>query len=609
MNCEMKCLKAAQDITHKLHAFVPVPDIADRTYWTSLPEGLVSSIISLGDQALAEPIPAVYATDFMLFKREGNRAYYEQKYFRKRHLLGDCVMAECVTDSGKYLDRIIDLIYSICEESTWILPAHNSYVRDTPQIILPDVTRPVIELFSCDTGAGLATVRHLLKPRLDQVSELICKRIELEVTGRMLTPYLTEHFWWMGKDDEPMCNWTSWCTQNVLIAAFISDSPIGMSNGSAILHKAAASCDYFLKDYGEDGCCDEGAQYFRHAGLTLYGALQVMNAVSDGGFAHLYEDTQIRNIAAYISNMHVDGPYYFNFADCSPLAGRCGVREFLYGQDTGQSFLMDFAALDYQYDYEQGNLFNSESQRLNLYYRLLTVHHCKEILDYAKQVSACATPPDVFYESVGILTARGSVFSLAVKVGDNDDSHNHNDTGSVILYKNGSPILVDIGVETYTQKTFSPERYTIWTMQSGYHNLPTINGLDQGAGSTYRATDVQCIDTPKTRGISMNIATAYPNLHAPYIRCVTYDKVDEVITIEDTTENDSVILNFITYHQPMAIGSDTIEIGDAVMNLHDAQFMEVQTLPITDDRLKTAWDHDLYRIRLIGSHKSCISIR
>jgi len=609
MNLEMKCLQAAQAVTGELHAFIPIPDITDRTYWTSIPESLSDRILSLGDEALEAPIPAIFATDFMLFKREGNRAYYEQKYFKKRHLLNDCVMAECVTDSGKYLDRIIDLIYSICEESTWILPAHNTYIRDTPQIILPDVERPVIELFSCDTGAGLATVRHLLKPRLDKISELICRRIEHEITNRVLTPYLTEHFWWMGRGEEPMCNWTSWCTQNVLIAAFISESPIGMANSSDILCKAAASCDYFLKDYGEDGCCDEGAQYFRHAGLTLYGALQVMNAVSSNQFAHLYSDTKIRNIAAYISNMHVDGPYYFNFADCSPLAGRCGAREFLYGQDTNQSFLMDFAALDYRHDYEQGTLFDQESLRLNLYYRLLTVDHCREILAYANQVTECAAPPDIFYESVGILTARGPLFSLAVKAGDNDDSHNHNDTGSVILYKKGSPILVDIGVETYTQKTFSPDRYTIWTMQSGYHNLPTINGLDQAAGSSYRATELQPVDTPAGRGISMNIATAYPGIHKPYIRLVTYHKTDECITIEDTTENESVILNFITYHQPKVTDSGTIEIGNAVMHLDGAQFNEIQVLPIVDNRLKTAWDHDLYRIRLTGSNKSCITIR
>ena len=67
------------------------------------------------------------------------------------------------------------------------------------------------------------------------------------------------------------------------------------------------------------------------------------------------------------------------------------------------------------------------------------------------------------------------LFALAVKAGDNNDNHNHNDTGSLTLYKNGQPALADIGVESYTGKTFSAQRYEIWTMQSGYHNLPTLD--------------------------------------------------------------------------------------------------------------------------------------
>ena len=38
------------------------------------------------------------------------------------------------------------------------------------------------------------------------------------------------------------------------------------------------------------------------------------------------------------------------------------------------------------------------------------------------------------------------------------------------------------GVGTYTRQTFSSERYTIWTMQSNYHNLPMINGVPQKYG-------------------------------------------------------------------------------------------------------------------------------
>ena len=49
----------------------------------------------------------------------------------------------------------------------------------------------------------------------------------------------------------------------------------------------------------------------------------------------------------------------------------------------------------------------------------------------------------------------------------------------------GKPVLVDAGVETYTAKTFSSTRYDIWTMQSQYHTLPTVNGQMQIPGRVY----------------------------------------------------------------------------------------------------------------------------
>lgn len=88
-------------------------------------------------------------------------------------------------------------------------------------------------------------------------------RIVLEVNRRILTPYLTEHFWWMGNGDEEMNNWTPWCTQNVLLCAFAL--PFEESVRRRVIEQACRSLDCFLKDYGEDGCCSEGAQYYGHA--------------------------------------------------------------------------------------------------------------------------------------------------------------------------------------------------------------------------------------------------------------------------------------------------------------------------------------------------------
>ena len=577
--------------------FKPFPRAGCREAYNGLDPKLKAILSGFGKDAWETPYPTLSASDFMNFKRTGNRVDFEDRYFKRRHLLNHFVAAECVDDEGQYLNRIIDGVFALCEESAWQLPAHNSYKRNAPQELLPDASRPVLDLFACETGAQLACIYYLLKEQLDQVSPIICKRISAELDRRIISPYLTEHFWWMGNGDEPMCNWTPWCTQNVLVTAFLTDCT--EETRRQILYKAAESCDLFLKDYGDDGCCDEGAQYFRRAGLCLDAACDLMDQVTGGAFAHLYQWDKIKNIATYISNVHVSGRYYFNFADCSPIAGRAGVREYLFGKRTGQPALMRFAAGDYQNANDMGNeIYEEEIYRLNLYYRMLDTFHHSEVM--AAEGSTDAACSDIFYPSIGLFIARNENFCLAAKAGDNDDNHNHNDTGSITLYKNGKPILVDIGVESYTQKTFSSRRYEIWTMQSGYHNLPTIDGLDQHDGADYKATDVSTSLTKDRASISMELAQAYPlaGKEYSYRRSIVFDKASSRITLTDCTDCGNVILNFITYEKPQIMEEGQLQINGAEVHFHGASLEEIETLPITDPRLQTAWDHDLYRIRL-----------
>jgi hypothetical protein len=69
--------------------------------------------------------------------------------------------------------------------------------------------------------------------------------------------------------------------------------------------------------------------------------------------------------------------------------------------------------------------------------------------------------------------------------------NNHNDVGNFIVFANGRPFVIDVGRPTYTRQTFSSDRYKIWSMQSDYHNLPTVNGQMQEAGRDFMAKGVK----------------------------------------------------------------------------------------------------------------------
>ena len=582
--------------------WVPCPPVRDRAAWDTLPA--FDRWLYAGGQAArdARHIPPLPLHLWLDFTHTGNRARYEHAYFARRRLLCRLVMAECMGDTGEFLPPIADLVWAICEESAWQLPAHNSYVRDMPQLPLPDTTRPVVDLFAAETGALLAMVHYLLGRALDSAMPGLDKRLTGEVERRILRPWEREHFWWMGNGDEPMCNWTTWCTQNCLIATALlhPGSPRRIRDAVA---RAAYSIDCFLKDYGEDGCCSEGAQYYRHASLTLFNALEILCALAPGVFDCVWQQPKVRNMAEYIAHMHVAGRYYLNFSDCSPLAGVRGVREFLFGKRVGSIPLMTLAAADFAADPDPDGLHHADdSEGINLYYMVQTAFGEAEVRAFT--ASGAATPGDIWYPSVGLRVCRAGAFVAGIKAGGNADSHNHNDTGSVTLYKNGQPLLIDVGVETYSKKTFSPHRYEIWTMQSCWHNLPRFAGdgavYDQHGGARYTAREVQ----PLEGGLSMDLAPAYGAV--PGLSCYrrTARLTDAGLTLCDETDYPGEVRLTLMSQQPPAVEGTLVRFGTlAEARLEGGLLgLETEAVPITDARLRLAWPDTLYRttVRFTG---------
>jgi len=94
-----------------------------------------------------------------------------------------------------------------------------------------------------------------------------------------------------------------------------------------------------------------------------------------------------------------------------------------------------------------------------------------------------------FYQVLSLRSIQGSSkgLFLGAKGGNNDENHNHNDVGNFVLYLDGEPAIIDVGVATYTNRTFGKDRYKLWYMQSQWHNLPSINGVMQHEGGQYKA--------------------------------------------------------------------------------------------------------------------------
>ncbi|MEM9424880.1 MAG: heparinase, partial [Spirochaetota bacterium] len=204
-----KCLLAKTE-------YQPIARIDDRSWWEgSIPTAARLDICNNAGLSACIDWPHLTASNYLNFKRNGNRTHYEQPYFKRRKILWSLAIGECVENKGSYLDHIANAIWSICEESSWCVAAHNAaYGNDSG---LPIIEKPVIDLFAAETSAILSYVYFMLKSRLDEVSPVISQRIENEIVKRIIEPFLSrDDFWWMGINGRKVNNWNPWILSNII---------------------------------------------------------------------------------------------------------------------------------------------------------------------------------------------------------------------------------------------------------------------------------------------------------------------------------------------------------------------------------------------------------
>ena len=557
--------------------------IDNRALWDNLPPEMKKEITDKAAKYGFSGSDYISLSLFRDFKKTGNRKRLENVYFEKRRKLSNLVLAECVHGKGEYIDLIEEGVWALLSEPSWVIPAHNSYIRDTEQADTPLLWRPVLDLFACETGEILALTRCTLGSRLNPV---LVKDMEWALYQRIVLPYISDSFWWMGGQG-PVNNWSPWCTQNVLIAALSLDH-LDEKTRFKVIRQAVATLDLFIDGYPEDGACGEGASYYHAAALALFGALRLVEEATMRDFSPVYGNEKIKAMAGYIEDVHIAGEMYLNYADCSPKAGWLGAREFLFAKATGNSAMAHHAALDYmKYGFEE------EDNSYNLYYKLLGVSSYYEVKKEAERKLDLSKPAFKCFADSQLAIWREKDITFAIKGGSNGESHNHNDVGSIILYKGDKALLCDIGVETYTKTTFSPERYTLKPMQSAYHNLVNFSSVMQKDGEEYKAENVRFDENSSY----MVLTGAYPENDGLrfYSRSTVLDRAKPEITVtEDFDTSLTPVLSLITREKPemkdgkLVFESFCITFGGNVK-------CETETMEITDARLRAAWPERLYR--------------
>ena len=494
-----------------------------------LPDSVISQVIARGEAALTKNFENIPATIMLEFVRNNNRTDYERLSFQKRNQLWDLVMAESMEGKGRFVDQIVNGIWSISEETFWGISAHVGIQKAGSG--LPDVQDPIVDLFAAETGAVLAWTDYFVGPQLEKVSKLVRPRIRYEITRRILKPMVTAKYGWMGGGNEnaKLNNWAPWIASNYIASnLLIEQDPEKRVQG---LNIAVNIINQYINGLGEDGGCDEGPGYWTAAGGCVFDALNLLFDATNGK-VNIYRDPFIQKMGAYIYKTHIAGEYFINVADAHPMLKPDGLMIYRFGKDMDYQPMMTFGSWAY-------HAFSADGIALENFHRTRTLYNLMAIKSCAAYPYKETFADQVWYSDVQLMASRSPKgMFVATHAGTNGESHNHNDVGDFSVYAGGYPVIIDVGSGTYTARTFSRDRYKLWFNTSAYHNLPTINGIEQKEGGQFSASDVNYVNNNSTAALSMDINGAYPQLAGvkKWHRVVAMNKSKGEIKVQDKYE-------------------------------------------------------------------------
>ena len=556
----------------------------------------MEKVIEAAEKALEEDIPFLPLSLYRQFYLNGNRSNYENLYFKRRRMALALATAESYEKKGRFVEKLCDLVFAIMEETSWIIPAHTWHSPTRPGTDVPEVFNSQrmhgIDLFSAATAAVMATIYYTCRDAISQISPIIVERMEHEIYIRSILPYISRTFTWGGEFGNRPNNWCPWIVSNILFVCAVTVKNDYERN--AVLKKALVHLDNFTNLYPDDGGCDEGPSYWDAAGAAYFDCLELIYDMT-GGAIDVFDHPLVRAMGEYEAKFNINGIRFINFADCGGRVNANGTLLARYGKRVGSQMLEKFGI--------NMTAHNSVGTNINHAYRSI-----KDLMTPTyKELTPTRAEKNTIFPNLKVMISRQNedtskgIF-LAIKGGNNAESHNHNDVGNFIVYYDGDPVIIDVGVGQYTKQTFSPRRYELWFMQSGYHNLPSFDGVDEKNGAAFRSSSE--VYDEKTGSYTMELAGAYlpeAGLRS-FVRSAVL--VDGEVRVTDSILLDkerAIDFHFMTYEKPELVSEGVISLpkGRRLVFDPDKLSPEIEEFYSEGLNAKLAWGNEnLFRIHL-----------
>jgi hypothetical protein len=421
-------------------------------------------------------IPQTTYTRYQLFRRTGDREPYETPYYRKRANLHAATL-HLFFGAVDLRDTVQDYLWSICDEQTWVVPAHAR----------------VIDLMAAETGIALAEVVALVG---DQLDGEVRHRVRGEIDRRLFGPFLQGHYdlrWFNGGD-----NWNGVCA-GALGATFLllERDPERLARALALVLESLRT--FLASAFAADGSSSEGVGYW-HYGLTYVVVFAEMLRARTGGALDLLATPQVRRIAAFPATLLLSGGQLASFSDSPAVVPFSPAIIARLAERSGEASLLGLLA-------PPASLADDQGLTLAL----------RDLLWWDGRRGERAPIGDAVLPAAGIarLTGRtqdGAPLALILKAGHNGENHNHNDIGSFILHVAGESLLTDPGPGRYDRDYFGARRYDNVFANSYGHSVPRVGGELQGTGREFTGEflGVGQDEQAGRKEAAIELARAYP---------------------------------------------------------------------------------------------------
>ena len=475
------------------------------------------------DNAL-EPL---LVSKYNLYNETGDRATYEKDYFVRRKLLTRAMALSLLyPEDNKYLEKLEAVMWAICDEFNWVLPAHNSTHK--------------IDLCSSETGLLLVEAIAFLGERID------CKlkdRVIAEVKNRVIDVYESNEFVW----EKYTSNWTAVCTGCVAITMMYF-FPEALERSLPRIEKAS---EVFLSGFSDEGVCFEGPTYWGY-GFGNYVYLADALFEYTNGSVNLFEIDKTKKIAEYPKYSVLCGGAAVGFSDSSRFARFSrGLVNCLSKHYKSDCFIADEYLI---YSMPNGNFQNAFIRTF--------------LFDYDASVSISEKKHNYFLPTAAQMIFNKKNYSFAIKAGNNAELHNHNDVGSFIFADLDGQAICDLGAGFYSKDYFSDKRYDILCTSSLGHNVPIVNGKTQSAGKEYKGKIFA--DNNK---VTVDFAAAYDLSDIQLKRTVVASENSILVTDEFGGNIESYVSRFVTLREPkvfenvVSLGKTEIAYGNVSLNI------------------------------------------